>query len=83
MKILYFSWVRQKIGKNSEIIHLPKNIENLAQLCDFLSGLGENYREVIAKQANLRFAINHEFAQITDKINDDCEIGIFPPVTGG
>ncbi|MBL41991.1 MAG: molybdopterin converting factor subunit 1 [Rhodospirillaceae bacterium] len=83
MKIIYFSWVRERIGINHEIINLPKDINNIEKLLDFLSHKGSGYKDALSNKKVLKFSVNFEFVDITHKIKNDDEIAIFPPVTGG
>ncbi len=83
MKIVYFAWVREKIGTNSEIIKLPEDINNIDKLLNFLSLKSPAHKEALSNKKVLKFSINFQFAEITQKIKNDDEIAIFPPVTGG
>ncbi len=83
MIIRYFSFVRSKIGKNIDELTPPPAVKTIDDLCQYLIGLGDNYRAALADQPSLRFAHNHAFAPRETPINPNDEIGIFPPVTGG
>ena len=83
MKLLYFAWVRQKIGKGSEILDLPDHILTVSDLLDYLPSLGQNYADALAKRDLLKIAIDEEFASLDDEIKGANTIAIFPPVTGG
>ena len=43
MKLLYFAWLRQKIGKAEESLDAPDSVTNVGQLLDWLETLGPNY----------------------------------------
>ncbi|MBF0097320.1 MAG: molybdopterin-guanine dinucleotide biosynthesis protein B [Magnetococcales bacterium] len=81
-RILYFAWVREKIGTPDERLTLPPTIHTVAQLITHLQSQGEPYQSVLADN-QLRVAVNQRYAQATDPVSDLDEIAIFPPVSGG
>lgn len=83
MQILYFAWVREKIGKDEETIALPAGINNVTALLDWLKGLSAGHAEAFADTARLRIAIDQKFAPLDAPLGNAREIAIFPPVTGG
>ena len=83
MKLLYFAWVRQKIGKSEETLQLPEGISTIAALVDHLRTLGSGYADAFADFKRLRAAANQVHAGFDATITDTDEIAFFPPVTGG
>ncbi|MGK9168150.1 molybdopterin converting factor subunit 1 [Inquilinus limosus] len=83
MKLLYFAWVRSKIGTAAESVSPPETVRDVAGLLDWLRGRGANYADALANPAVIRVAVNQRFARPTDPVAPGDEIGIFPPVTGG
>ena len=83
MKLLYFAWVRQKIGTNEESFTLPPTIATIADLAAYLRGQGPGYADAFADLALLRAARNQEHVGFDAPIGPDDEIAFFPPVTGG
>ena len=83
MKLLYFAWVRQKIGKNEETLALPPSVATIADLAAHLRGQGPGYADAFADAALLRAARNQEHVSFDAPIGPDDEIAFFPPVTGG
>ncbi len=81
MKIKYFAWVKDITNKDYEIIHknYPKNIKDLKSL------LNTQYPGLKNHLSNnfLRFAVNQEYVSINVNLNQNDEIAIFPPVSGG
>lgn len=83
IEILYFAWVRERVGKDSEQIDLPPDVASVSDLLDWLETRGEPYRSALAERDLLRFAIDQEFAAPDASVRSAREIAIFPPVTGG
>ena len=52
-------------------------------LLNILKSKDEKYNLVFKKISNIKFAINCEYATKNDYINNNDELAIFPPVTGG
>ena len=81
MTLLYFAWVRQKIGKSEE--QLSAQAGDVAALIAYLKSLGPNYADAFADLARIRVAINQHHAGLDAKVGPDDEVAFFPPVTGG
>lgn len=83
MKLVYFAWVRERIGKPEEEIELPDDVKTVRDLLTHLKTLGEEYEAALQYPDVIRVAIDQEHVEHNDKIGDAREIGIFPPMTGG
>ena len=83
MKLLYFAWVRQKIGKSQESLPLPAGVSTLRQLAEHLRARGGGYADAFADLERLRAAANQIHARFDTPVVDGDEIAFFPPVTGG
>jgi molybdopterin synthase sulfur carrier subunit len=81
--ILYFAWLRERIGTSEETLVLPDETRSLADLLALLRSRGEAYAAALADTSRVRAAINQTFAQPTASIGPGDEIAFFPPVTGG
>jgi molybdopterin synthase sulfur carrier subunit len=81
--LVYFAWVRERIGKGSETIDLPDAVKTVGDLLNHLKGLGEEYQMALEHDRVIRVAINQEHAEHDEPIAGAREIGIFPPMTGG
>jgi len=81
--ILYFAWLRERIGTASEELTLPPHVETVANLIDFLAARGGGYATAFAKRRAVRCAINQEFAPTAASVHPGDEVAFFPPVTGG
>lgn len=83
MRLLYFAWLRERIGLAEEDISPPLEVTTVSALLDWLKSRGPGYAAAFADLRVIRVAINQEYATSADKITPEDEIAIFPPVTGG
>ena len=83
VKLLYFAWLRERIGMGSEDVDLPADINTVHDLIGWLSSREERYAHAFKDVAALRVAIDQEQAEMDASIKGAREIALFPPVTGG
>ena len=83
MKVKYFAWVRERIGKSEEVIEPPANVRTIADLMAWLSRRGETYAYAFEKPKVIRAAIDHAHVKPDAAIAGASEIAFFPPMTGG
>ncbi len=83
MKLLYFAWLRVRIGHAEEDLALPAGVHDVAGLLDWLRGRGGGYAEALRDVAVVRVAVNQEYVGRDHPISDRDEVAIFPPMTGG
>jgi sulfur-carrier protein len=83
LTILYFAWIRQKVGTSEERLALPAEVRTVAQLIELLRLRGGGCAEAFCDHERLRAAVNEEHATFDTKIGDEDEVAFFPPVTGG
>ncbi|WP_340583759.1 molybdopterin converting factor subunit 1 [Brucella pseudintermedia] len=83
VKLVYFAWVREKIGKGEEIIELPSPQTTVGDLIGHLKSRGDEYEGAFKHEHVIRAAINQEHAEHTDLVKDGDEVALFPPMTGG
>jgi len=83
VKLFYFAWVRQKIGKSEETLTPPHGVATVSALAEHLRAQGGGYAEAFGELARLRAAVNQEHARFDAAIGPEDEIAFFPPVTGG
>jgi sulfur-carrier protein len=79
--LLYFAWLRQKIGKSEETLTPP--VSDVAGLIAHLKSLGPQYEDAFADLSRIRVAVNQLHTGLDAKIGANDEIAFFPPVTGG
>ena len=83
MKILYFSWIKDKLGKSHEEIQLDDNIKTINDLVTSLKQSNQDYLDVFKDTSSIKVSINMETAKFEDTIVDNDEVAFFPPMTGG
>ena len=83
MKILYFAWLRARIGCAEEELALPPGVRDVAGLLDWLQARGPGYAEALRDPLVVRVAVNQDYVGREHPVRDGDEVAIFPPVTGG
>ncbi|HXM85004.1 MAG TPA: molybdopterin converting factor subunit 1 [Stellaceae bacterium] len=83
MKLLYFAWLKTKIGKAEETLDLPAGVATAGALVDWLKTRGPGFAEALKDRRTLRVAVNRRPVGWDFALKPGDEIAIFPPVTGG
>lgn len=83
MTLLYFAWVRQKLGLSEERIELPASVRTVGDLAAHLRSRGNAFESAFSDPSRLRAAVNQEHAHWDSPVQPDDEVAFFPPVTGG
>jgi sulfur-carrier protein len=83
MKILYFAWVRERIGLGEEEVDPPAEVDTVGALMAWLAGRGEEYAHAFENPKVVRAAIDRMHVKPTAPIAGAREIAFFPPMTGG
>jgi sulfur-carrier protein len=83
VKLVYFAWVRERIGKPQEEIAVPTSVVTVADLIDWLKARGEEYAYAFENPKVIRAAIDRAHARPDAVISGAREIAFFPPMTGG
>ena len=81
--LLYFAWVREKVGRAREELELPTNVATVADLIGWLRTRGPEYENAFTRAEVIRTAINQTHVKPTALLTGAREIAFFPPVTGG
>lgn len=83
MKILYFAWIRERVGKTEEDVDPPASVRTVGDLVQWLGGRGEEYAHAFENRKVVRAAIDRVHARPETAIAGAREIALFPPMTGG
>lgn len=84
MKLVYFAWIRERIGAGEEEVTLPGEVRTVGDLIAWLKGRGEEFEAALEHDAMVRVAIDHEHVDDRNAlIGQAREIALFPPMTGG
>ena len=83
MKVKYFAWVRERVGKSEEMIEPPSNVETIEDLIGWLAQRGETYAHAFERPRVIRAAIDQAHVKPNAVIAGAREIAFFPPMTGG
>jgi molybdopterin synthase sulfur carrier subunit len=83
VKLLYFAWLRARIGQAEEELALPAEVHDVADLLEWLRRRGGGYAEALRDLSVIRVAVNQDYVRRDHPIRDGDEVALFPPVTGG
>jgi molybdopterin synthase sulfur carrier subunit len=83
MKLVYFAWVRERIGKTEETLDPPAAVTTVAELIGWLAERGEEYAYAFENPKIIRAAIDRAHVRPEAAIAGAREIAFFPPMTGG
>ena len=83
MKLLYFAWVRERIGLAEEEIVPPPGVATVGELVAWLIQRGEGYAYAFENPKVIRTAIDRSHVRADARIDGAHEIAFFPPMTGG
>ena len=83
MQLLYFGWVRIKMGIDREKIDLPAGVTDVQGLIEHLREQGGAYAEALGDISMVRVAVNQELTDLDQAISEGDEVALFPPMTGG
>jgi len=83
MRVKYFAWVRERVGKSEETVEPPSSVRTVEDLIGWLAGRGEGYAYAFETPRVIRAAIDHAHVKPEATISGAREIAFFPPMTGG
>jgi sulfur-carrier protein len=83
MKVKYFAWVRERVGKAEETLEPPASVRTVDDMMAWLARRGETYAHAFETPRAIRAAIDHAHVKPDTMISGAREIAFFPPMTGG
>ncbi|MBM7069014.1 molybdopterin converting factor subunit 1 [Actibacterium sp. 188UL27-1] len=81
MDVLYFAWVRERIGLPKE--QIETQAATVADLVTELIAREDRYAAAFADLTALRVAVDQELSDFTAPLAGVREVAFFPPMTGG
>ena len=81
MQILYFSWLRERVGEASEDIET--SAATPADLILELKAKSEGYASAFADISAIRVAVDQQMVELDHPLTGAKEVAFFPPMTGG
>ena len=83
MKLLYFAWLRAKIGTAEETVDVPAGVNTVGRLLEWLKGRGPRFADALQDASVVRVAVNQDYVPWDHPVRPGDEVALFPPVTGG
>ncbi len=83
MKLLYFAWLRAKIGVAEETVDLPQGVASVGALLDWLKRRGPGFADALRDTSAVRVAVNQSYVGWDHPVKPGDEVALFPPMTGG
>ncbi|MCF6305892.1 MAG: molybdopterin converting factor subunit 1 [Rhodobacteraceae bacterium] len=81
MQVLYFAWLRERIGIPKE--QVETNAATVAELVDELREREERYALAFSDMASVKVAVDQELVDMNASLKGAREVAFFPPMTGG
>jgi len=83
VKILYFAWIKSKVGIGEEDLTPPASVATVGALVEWLKGRSRGHAAAFAELRVVRAAVNQDHVGLDHPIGPGDEVAFFPPVTGG
>jgi molybdopterin synthase sulfur carrier subunit len=83
MRVLYFAWVKGKVGIGEEQVDPPAAVATVGSLLDWLAQRSAKHAAALANRSVVRVAVNQEYVGADHPVKSGDEVALFPPVTGG
>jgi sulfur-carrier protein len=83
VKLLYFAWLRTRVGCAEEDVALPPQVHDVAGLLDWLRRRSDQHADALRNLRLVRVAVNQEYVGFAHPVREGDEVALFPPVTGG
>jgi len=83
LRLLYFAWLRERLGRAEEDVAPPASVQTVGELIAWLGARESGRGAAFAEPGLIRAAVNQEFAGPETRLSPGDEVALFPPVTGG
>lgn len=81
VEVLYFAWVRERIGAPRETV--ATDAATVLELVEELRAREDRYALAFSDLSALRVAIDQELTDFDAPLSGAREVAFFPPMTGG
>jgi molybdopterin synthase sulfur carrier subunit len=81
--VLYFAWVKEKVGRGEETLTPPATVTTVAGLMDWLSTVTPGHAAAFADRRMIKAAVDQVHVDHNAPLGHAQEVAFFPPVTGG
>lgn len=83
IQILYFAWLRERVGLSEESVTPPASVATVGALIAWLKSQSPRHHAALSAGKTIRCAVNQDFAADDAPVKPGDEVAFFPPVTGG
>ena len=84
MKLVYFAWLRERLGMGDETVDLPESVQTVSDLFEWLKQREEPFADVFEHSEIIQVALDKKHVQDRAALIEGAsEIALFPPMTGG
>jgi len=83
VKILYFAWLRERMGQGEEEVEVPAGVGTVGELMAWLAARDEVSAHAFENPKVVRAAIDRRHVRPDAPLAGATEIAFFPPMTGG
>jgi molybdopterin synthase sulfur carrier subunit len=81
--VLYFAWVKEKVGVSEERVDPPAEVATVADLMAWLARRSEGHASAFTERRMIKAAVDQTHVDVASPIAGAQEVAFFPPVTGG
>jgi sulfur-carrier protein len=81
--ILYFAWLRERVGVGEETLTPPADVTTVTALMDWLTNRSAGHAAAFQDRKLIRAAVDQTHCPVSTSIVGAKEVAFFPPVTGG
>jgi len=81
--VLYFAWVKEKVGISEETVARPADVLTVSNLMDWLANQSSGHATAFVNRKLIKSAVDQIHVDHTASIENAREVAFFPPVTGG
>lgn len=83
IRVLYFSWIRERVGMEDEMLVLPDTIATVGDMLGWMRGRNDQFAAALEFPDIIRVALDQIHVDHDEALGAPREIALFPPMTGG